>query len=265
MEYQKTRDDLFKKIGWFVVVLSVVVALVGIKTLKEYRFIGKGANETNQFSVTGTGEVYASPDIAQLSFTVEKEAKTVKEANTFVDEKMAKIVAFLKEQKIDEKDIKTVNNSFYPVYDYPICSVYPCNQTQKLRGYTTSRTIEVKIRNIDTSASVTEGLAKLEVTNLQGPNFVIDDTDKVFADARDEAIKNAKEKAESLAKALGVKIIRVIDFSESNNGGNYPPGPMMYSKTMMVADMAVGSATPESMPQGENKYTSDVTIVYEIR
>lgn len=264
MENQKTRDNLFKKIGWFVVVLSVVVALIGIKTIKEYRFVGKGANETNQFSVTGTGEVYAAPDIAKLSFTLEKEAKTVKEANSFVDEKMVKIMSFLKEQKIDEKDIKTTNNSFYPVYDYPVCSIYPCTQTQKLRGYTTSRTVEVKIRNIDTSASVTEGLAKLEVTNLQGPNFVIDDTDKVLANARDKAIAHAKEKALALAKSLGVTLVRVVNFSESTGGEGMQPQPMMYAKGVAV-DMAVGGANLASLPQGENKYTSNVTIVYEIR
>ncbi len=263
MEHQKTTDDLFKKIGWLVIVLSVVGILIGLKTIKEFSFIGKGANETNQFSVSGRGEAYASPDVAQLTFIVEKEAKTVKESNTFVDEKMAKIVSFLKEQKIDEKDIKTVNNSFYPVYDYPQCLMYPCTQTQKLRGYTTSRSIEVKVRSIDNAAAITEGLAMLEVTNLQGPNFIVDDTDKVNQEARDKAIENAREKANQLAKSLGVKIVRVVNFSESTDGG-YPPQPMMYGKG--GADMAVlQSASPESLPEGQNKYISNVTIVYEIR
>lgn len=263
MEHQKARDDLFKKIGWLVTVLSVVAILIGMKTIKEFRFVGKGANETNQFTVTGKGEAFAVPDVAKISFTVEKEAKTVKEANSIVDEKVAKAVKLLKDKKIDEKDIKTANNSFYPVYDYPVCYTYPCAQKQTLRGYTSSRTIEVKVRDLDNASSIVEGLGTLEVSNLVGPEFTLSDEDKVLEDARNDAIKDARTKAEKLAEALGVTLVRVVNFSE-NTGGNNPVQPMMYAKA--GADMGIAQSAPqETMPQGQNKYTSDVSIVYEIR
>lgn len=255
--------DITKKISFFLIVLSAFFIVLMFKTIKEFRFVGKGANETNQFTVTGRGEAFAVPDVAKISFTIEKEAKTVKEANGVVDEKSSKAIAFLKEKKIDEKDIKTANNSFYPVYDYPACYTYPCNQKQTLRGYTSSRTIEVKVRDLDIASSVVEGLAGLEVTNLVGPEFTLSDEDKVQEDARNDAIENARAKAEKLAKALGVKIVRVVNFSESTGGYN-PVQPMMYAKG--GADMAVAQSAPaESLPQGQNKYTSDVSIVYEIR
>lgn len=256
---------IYQKVGWLIIVLIILFALMALKTLKEFRFVGKGANETNQFVVTGKGEAFATPDVAKISFTVEKEATTVKEANTTVDEKVKKAMDFLKEKKVAEKDIKTVSNSFYPQYDYPICVTYPCTQTPKLRGYNSSRTIEVKVRDLDSAASIVEGLGGLAVTNLVGPEFTLSDEDVVQTEARNDAIKDARAKAEVLADALGVKIVRIINFSESTGGYNpAQPQPFLMQKNMS-ADMASGSAAPESLPQGQNKYTSDVSIVYEIR
>ncbi len=252
-----------QKIGVLIIVLIVLFVLQAFKTIKEYQYIGKGATETNQFTVNGTGESYTSPDIARIIFTVEKEATTVKEANSVVDTKVKKTIAFLKEKKVAEKDIKTISNSFNPLYDYPVCLTYPCNQTPKLRGYMSSRTIEVKVRNLDNAASFTEGLGTLEVTNLKGPEFTVDDEDKVVTEARNDAIKNAQEKADQLAKALGVKIVRIVNFSESTDQ-NYPPQPM-FMKSMDAAAGSAAVSTPESLPQGQNKYTSNVSIVYEIR
>ncbi len=80
--------SITQKVGWLIIVLIVLFALMALKTLKEFRFVGRGANETNQFVVTGKGEAFAVPDVAKISFTVEKEAMTVKEANTTVDEKV---------------------------------------------------------------------------------------------------------------------------------------------------------------------------------
>ncbi len=79
--------------------------------------------------------------------------------------------------------------------------------------------------------------------------------------ARAKAIVNAREKAEVLAKQLGVNLGNVVSFSE--NSGGYP---MMYAAKAM--DMAVGASMPErapELPKGENKITSNVTITYEIR
>ena len=70
----------------------------------------------------------------------------------------------------------------------------------------------------------------------------------------------AKVKAEVLAKELGVKLGKVVNFSE-NSGGNYP---VMYEKSMMASDMSTASAAP-TLPKGENKITSEVNITFEIK
>ena len=80
------------------------------------------------------------------------------------------------------------------------------------------------------------------------------------AEARKEAIVNAQSKAETLAKDLGVTLVRITSFSES---GNYP-GPIYYAKSTEAFGMGGDNSAPE-VPSGENRIVSNVTLTYEIR
>lgn len=232
--------------------------------LKSYNLIGSGTTATNVISVSGTGDAFAVPDIATISFTVEKQEKTVADAQKYVDDNMKAALDFVKSSGIDEKDIQLTNNSFYPQYDYgQPCVYYPCpTKTPTIIGYQVSRTITLKVRKTDDAGAIVEGLGKLNVSNLNGPTFTVDSEDAVKAEARKIAINDAKTKAESLAKDLGVTLVRIVNFSENGN----TPYPLMYAKADMAYGMGGASApaAPE-LPKGQNKYTSDVMITYEIR
>ncbi len=257
-------QKLVKTIGFFAVVVSLFFIAKIATELREFRFIGSGTTATNTITVSGTGKAEVTPDVATVTFTVREDAATVALAQEEVNVKMNAAIDFVKKQNIEEKDIQTSNNSFYPKYNQVApCYNYPCPQVaQKIVGYEVSRSVTVKIRAVDTAGAVIDGLASLNVTDLQGPTFTIDDEDAVRAEARAEAIEDARAKAEELAADLGVDIIRITGFSESGDG-SYPP---MYAR-MEAMDMAAGSAvkTTADLPVGENEYVANVTITYEIR
>lgn len=250
------------------VVLSVFLVIKGFQAIKEYRFVGSGTTATNVISVSGEGETFAVPDIALVTFTVSKDAKSMEEAQKTITETAKKAIAYLTEQGIAEKDIKTENYNTYPQYEWQratvACITYPCPQPDGknvLIGYSATQTVSVKIRKTDQAGTIVTGLGAIGVSNITGPNFTIDNDDAIKAEARTQAIADAKQKAEVLAKQLGVKLVRIVNFTE--NGNN--PYPMYSSKADMV--MSVGGGAPEAapLPTGENKYTSNVTITYEIR
>ncbi len=259
-------NEYKKFIGPVVVFFLVVVSLLfTVRLLSEFRNYGVGSRDANTITLSGHGEVQAVPDIATVYFTISKDAKTVKEAQDMVAEVEKKALASLKENKVAEKDIKTQNASFYPKYEWkssssPVCMMQYCppGGSQVIVGYTASESLTVKVRNTDDAGKIMQGLGALGVSDLSGPNFSIDDEDALKADARKEAIVDAREKAEALAKDLGVKLGKVVSFSE-NGGYAYP---MMYSKDMMNSSAA---SAPASLPKGENTISSDVTITYEIR
>ncbi len=266
---EKDKSTVYKVLSLFLIIMCLFFAVKVVHSLQGDRG-AKGA-EMNIITVTGHGEVQAVPDIAKFYFTITKEAKTVKEAQDMVAVVEKGAIDALKELGVLEKDIQTANTNFYPKYEYqsPGGTRLACNQwgcppsagKQVVIGYEASESITVKVRDTDKSGDIQQALGTLGVTNLNGPDFSIDDEEALKVSARREAIDNAKEKARMLAKDLGVRLGRISSFSEN---GNYYP---MYSKLEMASaqDASVGNAAPAILPVGENTISSDVTINYEIR
>jgi len=251
----------------FLIILSLYFAIRFLSEFKSYGMMG--SKEVSTVTLSGHGEVTAVPDIANVYFTINKESKTVKEAQALVAEVEKKSLDFLKENNVAEKDIKTSNASFYPKYEYKYdtkimmpCTQYNCPPVpgkNVITGYVASESITVKVRNTDDVGKIMQGLGTLGISDLNGPNFSIDNEDGLKTEARKKAIDNAKEKAKVLAKDLGVRLGKITSFSES---GNYPMP--MYAKAMMAEGVSNNSA-PAQIPKGENTISSDVSITYEIR
>ncbi len=183
----------------------------------------------------------------------------------------------MKTNNVEDKDIKATSASFNPKYEYKraICpqvpaadgmmvapTTYYCGEGKNvLVGYEAYESITVKVRNADDAGKIIQGLGGLGVTNVDGPNFAIDNEDELKAQARKQAIDQAQEKARVLAEDLGVKLGKIVSFED----GIYP-GPMYYEKSMdMMVGNAVAQSAPAELPRGENTITSDVTITYEIK
>jgi uncharacterized protein YggE len=261
MENSIEKNRLLKIAFVFMVIW---IAFFAVKTLAELRNYGAGGKEPSTITLSGHGEAKAVPDIANITFTISKDAKTVKEAQTAVALVEKSALDFLKKNNIEDKDIKTADASFYPKYEYTdskVCTQYGCGGNSVIVGYTASESITVKVRNVDNSGAIVTGLGALKVSNLNGPNFSIDDEDMLKAAARKDAIADAKSKAEVLAKDLGVRLVRITSFSEN---GNYPM-PMYAAKDAVMNQSAGVESARLALPTGENTISSDVSITYEIR
>lgn len=254
---------------WYVQVLLVLI-LIGIVaslaaytklTLREARY---GEYGTATISVRGMGEVTARPDIGTFSFSVMSEGDTAAIAQNDSAEKINAINSYLKEQGIDEKDIKTSSYYLNPNYTYPerICmSGSYCPPSEPvIDGYEVSQTITVKIRNLDMSGDLITGVGERGATNISGLSFTIDDESNLKDEARAAAIEDAKEKAEELAADLGVRLVRITGYYEEEFYPQYGYGGDM----MMSSKMETAAVAPD-MPTGENQISSTVSVTFEIR
>lgn len=256
-----------KKVSITIFILLVVLGLFlfvqFINSIKENKYIGDQYG-MNTIFVSGEGEVTAVSDIATLYINLNKEATTAKEAQSLLNGSIDKVVEYLKLQNINDKDIKSEYGGISPKYTYETkpCYMYPCpSREEKIVGYTATQSITVKVREVDNANIIKTGLAEVGVTDISGPTFSIDDEEGFKMEARSLAIEDAREKAEILAKDLGVRLGKVVSFSE---GGDY----RMYSSAKMVEmsyDAAPAGAQAPTLPKGENKITSNVTITYEIK
>lgn len=271
-DIQKRR--LFNGVLAVVVLLAIFLGIKSIHALKETSSIGRGIYPTNTINVTGMGEVFAVPDTASFSFTVMEEGKTVADAQEKATKKMNAILDAVKEMGIEDKDVKTIGYYSNPKYEYSN-SVCPASRDvsgafycppgkQVLTGYEVSQTILIKVRKTDEAGDVLTKVGTLGASNISGLSFVTDDMDAVQAEARDLAIEDAKEKAEILAKSLGVKLVKIVSFNES---GGYPQ-PYMYGMGAMEAkavNMDSSVSVAPQLPVGENQVVSNISITYEVR
>lgn len=247
--------------------LVVLSVFLGVGVLKGLHNFDDGDRESS-ISFNGHGEVNAVPDIASVTFSVESSKDTQSAASDEVNTKINKVLSFLRSSNIAERDIKTQNYSSYPKYSGSTpCPVYfregimpPCPaQESKIIGYTVNQSIEVKIRKVDDASKIIDGLNKIGVSNMYGPSMSIDDEESLKAEARKKAIADAKQKAETLERDLGVNLGKIISFSEG--GGYYP---IVYDKAVTL-EVGGAPSVPSEIPKGENTISSDVTITFEIR
>ncbi len=275
---EENKKRIFQALFVLVIILSVYYAVKIFSEIKKDSILGESSQPAT-ISFSGHGEVTALPDIANVYFTISKDAATVKDAQAGVAGVEKKALDLLKAQGVEDKDIKTTDSSFYPKYEYrqAVCppipmgagtagttvnptSPYYCpSNKQVIIGYTASESITVKVRNTDNVSVIMQGLGASGVSNLSGPNFAIDNEDSLKATARKKAIDDAKAKAETLAQDLGVTLGKITSFTE---GGNYP---IMYAQSAMMKDSIGATPAPAVIPKGENTISSDVTITYEIR
>jgi hypothetical protein len=261
-EILKNEDmnRLFKRGSFALLILGIFLVVATLNAFKDWQNID---TVYNSISVTGQGESVSVPDIATFNFSVSADAKNVSDAQAEVTKSTDAILAGLKDLGIAEKDIKTIDYSVYPKYSYTstLCMNGYCPPSKQiLDGYTVNQSMMIKVRKTSDAGKALALVGDKGATNVSGLNFTTDDPDKNQNEARAKAIDNAKLKADDLAKHLGVRIVRVVGYTDNFNnptpiyGMGYGAGPMMKST----------DSTP-TVPTGENKTTASVTVTYEIR
>ncbi|MBX4189355.1 SIMPL domain-containing protein [Candidatus Parcubacteria bacterium] len=246
------------------VAIGLLALFLFVETLSAWKSWRVSNPAYNTISVSGKGEAFATPDIATFTFSVSADAKAVADAQEAVTKKTDAITAALKDLGVDDKDIQTVDYSVYPKYIYTsvACTSSYCPPSRQVPdGYTVTNSLSVKVRQTANAGKALSEAGSKGATNISGLSFTVDDQTAIESEARAKAIADAKSKAETLAKNLGVRLVRVISFSDGYGGGPIP----YYAK-----DVALGmggtanQAVAPSLEPGQNKVTDNVTITYEI-
>jgi uncharacterized protein len=203
-------------------------------------------------TVSGSGDVSVSPDVADVLLGVTVTKPTVKDARAAAATAMTAVLAAVKQDGVADKDITTVNLSLNPVYDYS-----SGNSVPRLTGYQYSNTIKVTVRDLTKVANVVDDTAGAGATTIQGISFRLDNTTPVQAQARKLAMTDARARADALAQAAGVSIKGVASISEVTSS------PITYYPQMSAAGVAKDSvSTP--IQTGTTDILVQVTVSYLI-
>ncbi len=204
-------------------------------------------------NVSAEAEARRVPDVATISAGVVTQAADGNAAMRQNAEQMDKVMAAIRAAGIADKDIQTSGIGLNPQYRYAE------NEAPRITGYQARNTVSLKVRDISRLGKVLDALAATGANEINGPSFEIDQPEPVRDEARLAALKKAQARAETYAKALGLRVRRIVSISEGGGGGLRPPMPMMA--------MAAGRAKAEmdtSVSPGETSLSVSLDVVFEL-
>ncbi len=215
-------------------------------------YISTGNAPAPTLNVSATGYANAAPDRATVSAGVVQQGKTAREAMMGNATLMTAVFDELEAAGIPKKDITTSQLSLQPQYDYR-------NRAKPtIKGYEARNTVTVKSDDIDQVGAMLDALVRAGVNNINQVKFSVKEPKSAMDKARTDAIREAKEKAESMAEAAGVKLGPLLSINESNRGG-FTPQPVM----MRASSMEMGDATTP-ISAGEQTMSVSVNLSYGI-
>ncbi|MCE9653317.1 MAG: SIMPL domain-containing protein [Nitrosarchaeum sp.] len=233
-----------------VLVVAISVSAISAAPSASAQEVTPFPSREKVISVTGTATSSVAPDLANISFGVETQEKTAKDALASNSELMNTVIDAIKKVGITDSEISTSQFSIYPVYNY-----YQEKDTgkniQELIGYKVSNIINVKTEKLDSVASIIDGAVGAGVNRVDSVFFSLSPevASKLKDDLLAQAVLNAKSKAEIALTPLNYKVIGVKEISLSEFSIPYPR-PM--------SDMAYGAMEKSSAPTPI--FTSDQDI-----
>ncbi len=200
-----------------------------------------------QVTVTGEAKSQEKNQLASYSAGIMAESMDKNKAIEEVNTKMNDLIKVVKEFGVKEADIKTQSLSYYQ----------EPKGGQNPGQWQVNNSVEIVLRDITKASELADLLAKTGANSVYGPNFRMDDTNKIEKSLYDKAIADAKEKATSIAAASGRKLGKVLSVSDGSSGGIYP----LYSVKMDSAGMGGGASTEP----GSSTVYKNLTVVFELK
>lgn len=204
-------------------------------------------------SVLGEGVVMAQPTTARITLGTDVFLPSLAAAQAEASTRMDAVVQKLKASGIADSDIRTVSFSISPQYDTR-------DQNQPtLRGYQVQNLVEARSQDVGRLGQLIDDVVSAGATRVVGIAFEASDMQSLKEQARDQAMQNARAKAEQLARDSGVSLGRPMLVEESDTGGVTP------TRVQPAAAPAASAAPPPTVQPGELQVRTTVRVVWAIQ
>ena len=234
--------------------LSMLIAgLLALAPLGSAQPIPVQPQATTGISVLGSGIVLAQPNTAHITLGVEVFDASLSSAQATAASRMDAVVAKLKAAGIPDTDIRTISYNINPQYDQR-----DPNQAV-LRGYQVQNLVDVKSTNVGGLGALLDDVVSAGATRVMGIRFEASNMEDLKNQARDQAMANARSKAEQMARDAGVGLGRPISIEESDPGGVTP----VRAQAPAAALAAPAPTTP--IQPGELQVQTNVRVVWSIQ
>ena len=207
-------------------------------------------------SVSGTGNIDATPDIARLALAVQRRDTNMQVARDATVKVSKAFLALCSKLGIKESKIRTSGLTIQPEYRWD-----EKENKQIFTGYFVQRQLQVEINDLDKLGDVIEGAIDAGVNEVSPPQLDSSKRKDLNRDALAAATADAKANAERIATSLGVKLgpVRTVVA-----GGAAPPPMPMQEMRMAAMAMSDGAAKASNYVPGEISFESRVDATFDV-
>lgn len=211
-------------------------------------------------TVNGSAQQMVSPDLAFVTLAIQTQGKTLSDASGSNATIANRVIQAINALKIPRLTIRTLDYNVEPIYQQPAPN-QPVITPLPIIGYQVINRLEVRIPETNTAAlsSAVSKVADAAVTaganRVDSIQFTLQDMNAAVKGPLADATRNARALADTMAKAAGVQIVRVLSLSFSQY--NPQPGP--------IFARAADSAMAPPIIAGPLTISATVNAVYEIK
>ncbi len=197
--------------------------------------------------VSAEGRTTRVPDVATIRAGVVSQAATAAAALSDNAQRMNRVLAALKKAGVAPRDIATASVGLSPQYRYAE------NQPPVITGYQATNSVSVRFRDVAKSGVILDALVGEGANQIDGPNLSIDQPDAALDEARADAVKRARARAELYARAAGMSVTRIVSITENGENAGSPNPPMLMARASMAKDST-------QIVAGEKDVTVNVSV-----
>lgn len=208
-------------------------------------------NHSRTIEVSGNGEAHVAPDVAFLNLAIETHAATAQESAGQNAALAQKVVEALTKKLEGKGKVWTGGYSLYPEYNEP-----RPNEKPVVTGYRAENSITVRTGEIGMLGGLIDTAIGAGANRINYLNFTLRDESQARAEAIALAAKDAQAQAESLAKALGVKLGPIV---KATTVAEVRPMPVMRMGGAMTAQ-----GVPTPVQPNEVSVPATVSVTYQI-
>ena len=233
----------------------MMILTIGAATVHAQTTATQGASDTRRatrVTVGGDSIVQAQPDTAILTISVVTQARRAIDAQQDNAAKSDAVVRALKAAAGPDAEVKTSGYSVQPQ------RVYRENQPPTITGYEARNSVTVTMSDLKKVATVIDASSQAGANDIAGIAFTLRQDRAARDRAMAEATREAMSKAEVIARALGKRVVRIVEVQEE--GFQRPPQPVYQAEAFMVKRDNV--ATPIEV--GSLDITSRVLLIAEV-
>lgn len=203
-------------------------------------------------NANGTGAVSVVPDIAIVTIGVVSRAETARAALDANNADLAKVIATIQSTGVEDTDIGTSGFSVNPIYESRPKPASSAEKAPRIVGYQVSNEVRVTIRDIADSGAILDKVVTAGANQIGSIQFDVSDREAPADEALKQAIAEATRKANIMADAAGVDLVRILDINASSG-----------APTFARVEMRATSDAVPVMP-GERQVTANANITWEI-